>query len=330
MASSYELVEYEEKYRERWDNFVLNESANGTFLQTRKFLGYHEAGRFLEGSFMIFKGTIIWAVIPANLQNIDEKTYMYSHQGSTFGGLVIHKNGCNVTSLEKIFELLSEYLSKKSIAKITLKQTGSIFCNQNTTLLDYFFFMNGFQISHEVGFYIDYATYKPEIIENYTASRRRDYRYSLKKGFTFSRLHSKTDIKKFYEVLTDNYMKFDKTPVHTFDELCDLKHLFGNFIDFYGVFIEGELIAGGMVFHFADNVLHTQYLAVKQEYKNIYVNEFLYTNIIREGYEQGFKKLSFGTSTFEGGRVLNRNLAIYKESFGCQSYNNSSYQKIFE
>lgn len=31
------LVKYEDKYEKAWDRFVLRESINGTFLQTRNF-----------------------------------------------------------------------------------------------------------------------------------------------------------------------------------------------------------------------------------------------------------------------------------------------------
>ena len=31
-----------------WDRFVMHESGNGTFLQTRNFLNYHPAGRFTD------------------------------------------------------------------------------------------------------------------------------------------------------------------------------------------------------------------------------------------------------------------------------------------
>ena len=33
-----------------WDRFVMHESGNGTFLQTRNFLNYHPAGRFTDAS----------------------------------------------------------------------------------------------------------------------------------------------------------------------------------------------------------------------------------------------------------------------------------------
>ena len=37
-----------------WDRFVMHESGNGTFLQTRNFLNYHPAGRFTDASLMVY------------------------------------------------------------------------------------------------------------------------------------------------------------------------------------------------------------------------------------------------------------------------------------
>lgn len=37
----YEILPYSPELEKRWDRFVMNDSVNGTFLQTRKFLNYH-------------------------------------------------------------------------------------------------------------------------------------------------------------------------------------------------------------------------------------------------------------------------------------------------
>ena len=56
---------YDSNFETAWDNFVLKESVNGTFLHTRNFLNYHPEGRFEDCSLMVMNGTNIVAVIPA-------------------------------------------------------------------------------------------------------------------------------------------------------------------------------------------------------------------------------------------------------------------------
>lgn len=182
----------------------------------------------------------------------------------------------------------------------------------------------------EVGFYIDFTEYKKDIISNYSYSRRRHYRYSLKNNFTFKELSSTESIIQFYKVLVNNYEKFGKTPIHTVEELLDFKNnRLKDETCFYGVFMDDQMIAGAMIFCFGNSVFHTQYLAVDQTMKSLFVNAYLYTSLIEAARDMGYRYLSFGTSTLEGGQVLNNNLALFKEGFGTKQYNNITYRKTF-
>ena len=70
-----------------WDRFVMQESGNGTFLQTRNFLNYHPAGRFEDASLVVTnEHDAIVAVVPAAVQQRDGKRTFVSHPGSTYGG----------------------------------------------------------------------------------------------------------------------------------------------------------------------------------------------------------------------------------------------------
>lgn len=328
MSKEVKIIEYDSIYEEKWDKFVLNESANGTFLQTRNFLSYHPQGRFEDSSLLFMNGTTIVAVLPAHVERQGDIVKFLSHQGSTFGGIVVDKSCCNISYLELILSHFEEYIREKGFTEIVLKQTSPIYQKTDSNLIDYFLYMNGYECSQELGYYINFDEYNEDIISNFSSSRRRDYRYSLKNNFTFRQLQTEKEIRDFYNILCDNYTKFHETPVHSLEELLNFKYSrITNSIDFYGVYIEDKLIAGGMVFLFADGIMHTQYLAVDQEHTNLFANEFLYTNIIKAAQLNNYRKLSFGTSTLEEGRVLNRSLALYKEGFGTKEYINFSYRK---
>ena len=51
----YEILLYSPELDQRFDHFVEKESVNGTFLQTRRFLNYHPADRFVDASFALQK-----------------------------------------------------------------------------------------------------------------------------------------------------------------------------------------------------------------------------------------------------------------------------------
>lgn len=327
MAKNPEIVLYEDKYKDKWDRFIT-ESVNGTFLQSRQFLDYHPAERFIDNSLLFMNGGNIVAILPAVIKQGDRKI-LISHQGSTFGGIILSKLSMTIAYLDMIFEQLNLYLADSNFDEIILKQPGRIYLKDVSELLDYYYFMNGYTVSQEVGYYIDYSNYNKDIISNFSSSRRRDYRYSLKNEFEFKKLETKDQIAEFYSILCDNYTKFNKTPVHTLDELLDFKYSrLPQNTDFYGVYLQNEMVAGGMIFNFEKKVFHTQYLAVRQDMTKIFANEFLYENLIETAKNNGFTYMSFGTSTFDGGKILNRPLAQYKEGFGTCEYVNRTYSKI--
>ena len=74
-----------------WDRFVMQESGNGTFLQTRNFLNYHPAGRFEDASLVVYnEHGGLGAVVPGAVQQRkDGRKVFRSHPGSTYGGLVL-------------------------------------------------------------------------------------------------------------------------------------------------------------------------------------------------------------------------------------------------
>ena len=72
-----------------WDRFVMQESGNGTFLQTRNFLNYHPAGRFEDASLVVTnEHDAIVAVVPAAVQQRDGKrTFVYLRRPGLAGGV---------------------------------------------------------------------------------------------------------------------------------------------------------------------------------------------------------------------------------------------------
>ena len=81
----FKIERYHDSLTDVWDDFV-ERSKNGTFMLTRKFIVYH-CDRFKDASLLIYKNKKLIAVFPANRS---EQT-IYSHQGLSYGGLVLPK-----------------------------------------------------------------------------------------------------------------------------------------------------------------------------------------------------------------------------------------------
>ena len=124
MACDISIVEYKDEYEEKWDRFVSTGSINGTFLQTRRFLNYHPKERFVDNSLLFFNGEEIVAVLPAH--KAEER--LISHEGSTFGGIIIGRQYCKIVYVDMIMGVLDTYLREKAFKEVIIKQTGSFFC----------------------------------------------------------------------------------------------------------------------------------------------------------------------------------------------------------
>lgn len=325
-----EIVKYEDKYESAWDQLVLKNSVNGTFLQTRRFFNYHPQGRFQDDSVLVMQGNNIVAVIPACNTEDNGKRCFFSHKGSTFGGIVIDAKKYNISVLDELIPCLDQYLQAEGYESVILKCTSQLFSKRPMDLLDYYLFKNGYGQYNELSFYVDVEKAPQELLSLLTSSRRRDYRYALKNNLEFRHLETDEEIADFYGILTKNLEKFGTKPVHTLAELLEFRHSrFPEETDFYGVFYEGKMVAGTMLFYFGDKVLHTQYLAQDPEYAHLFLMNFLDFHLIQLTREKGFRQFSFGISTEERGHILNKGLALFKEGFGCDYCVNRSYTKVF-
>ena len=113
------VIPYEDKYEYEWDDFVLNNSINGNFLQTRNFYNYHPRDRFKDGSLMFFKNENLAAVVPAAV--MDNGLTLVAHPGSTFGGLIIGKDYANTVNYNWIFDEMISFFKEKEYEKVELR-----------------------------------------------------------------------------------------------------------------------------------------------------------------------------------------------------------------
>ena len=323
------IVKYNDSFESKWDTFIEKESLNGTFLQSRKFLNYHPKERFKDHSLIVLKGTnTIVALIPACEIDDEGNKTLYSHMGSTFGGIIVNRNSYNVKHIETIISALEEYCIQNSFNEMILKNSSAIFSKDRMDLIDYFLFKNNYKYYDELSFYVDCKKLPDDIISAFSSGRRRDYKYSLKNGFEFKKLEKDSEIEEFYNLLLGNLKKFNKKPVHSLDEILEFKNSrLKNIVEFYGVYQQNKMLSGSMVFKFEKEVFHTQYLASDQNNLKLFPMEFLNTNLIRIAKEQGYEYFSFGISTEDHGKVLNEGLAIFKEGFGSSYSVNRTYCK---
>ena len=328
------ILPYEESMAEKWDAFVLDHSANGTFLQTRRFLNYHPQGRFEDASMIVLNGQELCAVIPAAAQVVDGRRMLRSHPGSTFGGPIVEPALLRAPKLVELVAVLDEYALAHGFEACEMKLTSDLFAILPTDAMQYAFYHAGYMDEIEIAAYLPIAgkTHE-ELVVEYSFNKRYDLKKCAKFGLTNRIIHTHEEIRAFYDLLCWNLQKFDAKPVHTLEELIEFHDSrLKDEIVFIGVYdAEERMVAGACLFRFHQaDVLHTQYLATAPDVKKYVPSTFLYDSVIRTGLDLGVKTISFGTSTHDRGRVLNTGLIQNKEGYGSLHSLNRIYTKVYQ
>lgn len=326
----YQIIPFDVDYEEIWDDFVMNQSVNGTFLHTRRFLNYHPKNRFQDCSVLFYCDKELVAVCPANIVEENGRKIFFSHRGSTYGGLVIAKKYYKAKYVIPMIEELKEYLQSAGYDEIYLKLTPEIF-SQNDSLLEYACYYSGFSEYKELNPYIDYENYAEPVIKNLSQGKRTNVHNCERKNIQVRVLDTDIEISEYYDILCENLQKYQLKPVHSLEELLDLKNnRIKDECEFFGVYLDNVMVAGGMMFYFHNvGTAHTQYLSARQEYNVLSPMTYLYYWIIGEMKERGYKKLSWGICTEEHGKELNFGLIGSKESYGSTYSNNYTYYYNF-
>ncbi len=329
----FSVIPYAPEWETPWDRFVTADSQNGTFLHTRRFLNYHPAGRFRDASLMaVMDNRELLAVVPAASCEAEGEARFRSHPGSTFGGPVFSGRMTQADKMLALVDALDAYIAAR-YAVCELKITPQLFTKSPTALLEYALFNRGYKQETEIACCLPLAGQTLESLRaGYSATKRYELRRCESKGLTSRWLTTQAGLAAFYELLCLNLRKFGAEPVHTLEELEDF--MFARLkaeVRFLGVSDpSGAMAAGACLFYFAQtNTLHTQYLAVDTRIRGYAPSAYLYDSVIRAGLDLGVHNISFGTSTFEHGHVLNAGLIQNKEGFGCLHTLNRIFTKHF-
>lgn len=284
----------------RWDTFVEN-SKNGHFMFNRGYMDYH-SDRFEDNSLCFFKGKKMVAVLPANRK---EKS-LFSHQGLTFGGFVTDKK-MKAGLMLSVFDALHSYLKENGIEEFIYKRIPSIYHVLPSDEDLYALFRNNYEMWRcDISSAI---TYKQRI--KYSDSRKSIINRSRKAGVV---VEKSSGYDRFWELLERIVSeRHGVKPTHSLDEIVMLAGKFPKEISLYTAELDGELLAGGVIFTNGD-VVHTQYLASSDSGRQIGALDFLLDSIILENTDKEY--FDFGISNEDNGHFLNEGLCFQKEGFG--------------
>ncbi len=303
-----QVVPYSIEYKEQWDYFI-DQSKNATFLFKRDFMEYH-ADRFKDVSVLIFRKGKLVAIFPAN----KFENTVFSHQGLTYGGLVLNDSSTFLI-VESVFKELLNYYRQQGFLYLELKVIPSFYCTRATEEIKYLAFKEKAN------------NYRTDIASVVDLSNRLSYSQNKKKNLKAisSELTIGKGLKEFWvDILTPNLKeRFNVDPVHTFEEIELLQSKFPENIKFFAVFEEFEMVAGTLLF-VDKNVVHAQYISANERGKQFNALDFLFNLLIEQYADQ--KYFSFGISNENQGLDINKGLLRWKEGFGGRCFTHDFYR----
>lgn len=309
-----EIVRYTPEHKEEWDALV-DASKNGTFLLKRDYMDYH-SDRFTDCSFLFYdKGKLV-ALLPANINEVEHT--LYSHQGLTYGGVIMKMDITTVQVLE-IFETFLAFVKEQyGMKRIVYKAIPHIYFSYPAEEDLYALFRNKAKLTERK---ISSAI----LVESplpFKQLRKRGVSKARRSGLLVSEMRN---YEEYWSILNRTlFEKHQVKPVHSCEEMMKLKDSFPANIYGFEVRKDGVMLAGSIIYE-TEHVTHIQYIAANKDGKELGALDLLFDYLIKE---RGIRKryFEFGVSVEQGGWYLNEGLIFQKEGFGARGIVYDTYE----
>lgn len=309
---NYKVEKYQLAKKTSWDSFV-KVAKNSSFLFQRDFMDYH-SDRFEDHSLLIFKKDKLVAVLPANISG----TELHSHQGLSYGGLVLGKK---ITFEEAIlvFRSLLLYLNNVGISVLKLKLLPDIYHQLPSAEISYLLFLVKASLFRTD---VSSSILNENPLKITSSNRTRGIKKGIKNDLV---VREEKDFTLFWkEVLEPNLMQtHHQKPVHSLEEITLLHSRFPENIKQFNVYKNDEIVAGTTIFE-TSTVAHAQYISANEIGRQTGGLDFLFNYLLEHFAHK--KYFDFGISNEAQGMKLNKGLLNWKEGFGGRSIVHEFYE----
>lgn len=296
---------------ETWNKFITG-SRNGFFMFDRNYMEYH-ADRFQDHSLLIYNDEELLAVLPGS----EQEGVLTSHGGLTYGGFITHPRA-TASFILQVFQAIRDYLASQKIKALVYKAIPYIFHGIPAQEDLYALFRNNAVLfRRDISSVIDLAE-KPA----FTKGTKYNISKARKSGLE---VRESSDYRTFMAIEEELLKtRYNTRPTHTTEEIVKLAGLFPQNIRLFLVYKNDDCL-GGTILYLAPRVVHTQYIGITDEGKEVGALDMLMSTLL--GIFAGTHKyFSFGISTEQAGNYLNEGLIRNKESFGARAITNDFYR----
>lgn len=307
---------YEFKHKAHWDRIVAA-ADNGHFMFNRDFMEYH-SDRFRDLSLVVYYKDHIVGAIPGNL--VDK--CWYSHQGLTFGGLLLDPQYNRITIAQQALESALKWLQQNRVSEVVYKFIPHIYhqrpCDADIYVLSKYKRIEDWtEVSSAVNL---------QNISKFSELRIRGKNKANKNGLVYAQSDAWED---FWNILIQRLSsKYAKKPVHSLEEIVLLQQRFPDNIKLF-VAQQDQIYAGVVIFETA-TVAHCQYICASDTGMQNHSLDGLFAFLIDYYGKQSKHYFNFGISTENYGKMLNDNLVQFKEGFGAKSMIHCTYKLSLE
>ena len=268
------IVQYTPQMADEWNAFV-RESKNGTFLFERGFMDYH-AARFVDCSLMVYEDEELVALFPANW--VESEKTVYSHQGLTYGGLVLSTLATQHLVLSILQGILFWYIDFLQAKHLVYKPIPYIYsaCASEEDLYA-LFRANAHLKTRCVSSVVTMSN--PLQMRKL---RLRGAKKAIDNDLYIDRMTEEDwdTLETYWELLTTVLQKNHSVkPVHTFEEMKLLMSRFPQQIKLFLVRSGREIVAGCVVF-ITQQVAHIQYIASGEQGREQGALDLLFRHLI--------------------------------------------------
>ena len=298
-----EIIRYDATMAAQW-NELARLCRNSTFQHQRGYMDYH-SDRFTDCSLIALHNGKPRALLPAN---IDGDT-LWSHRGLTFGSWLVPPKHFDVTGMIEVMDATVAWMKDNGLKRLVYKAVPHIYhrypCEEDLYAL---FRHHASLIETNISTTIDLSCPLPLDRGNKSGANA-----ARKAGITVG---PSEDWQQYWHLLSSLLdERYDTRPVHTLDEILLLQSRFPDNIRLYTATLDGELLAG-VVMYLSAPVAHCQYIGASPRGKDSKALTLLFDYLIQESTRLGYRYFDFGISNEDHGRYLNEGLVQQKSRLG--------------
>ena len=298
-----EIIRYDATMAAQW-NEMARQCRNSTFQHQRGYMDYH-SDRFTDCSLIALHNGKPRALLPAN---VDGDT-LWSHRGLTFGSWLVPLKHFDVTVMIEVMDATVAWMKDNGLKRLVYKAVPHIYhrypCEEDLYAL---FRHHASLIETNISTTIDLSCPLPLDRGNKSGANA-----ARKAGITVG---PSEDWQQYWHLLSSLLdERYDTRPVQTLDEILLLQSRFPDDIRLYTATLDGELLAG-VVMYLSAPVAHCQYIGASPRGKDSKALTLLFDYLIQESTRLGYRYFDFGISNEDHGRYLNEGLVRQKSRLG--------------